>query len=209
MSNENTNQLIGLICAICFIVLTLVIPFTGVLGGFFQQTVSLTSLGTTIEQKNEYMWDGIEETALFFTIKVKYNSMESESQAGALWGLCQVWGIVYLLLTAIGGGLVAFYALGKMSGSEPRSLIGVLGVLSGLVGTIGEWAILLITISVEDWAAMEEALDILDGTITVPQINIIMLALFFVGWILLIFGYVAASKPVTNQSKPETMSYEY
>lgn len=210
VSNENKNQLIGLICAICFIVLTLVIPFTGVLGGFFQQKISMNYLGTTIDQNNEYLWDGIEESALFLTLKVGYDSLEAGSQAGALWGFCQIWGMVYLLLTALGGGIVAFYAFSRMSGSELSSSLGVLGVLSGLIGTMGEWVILFITIGSEDWAAMEDAFGLIgfEATVTIPNMNLLLFSLFIVGWILLIFGYIAASKPVINQSKPETQSYE-
>ncbi|MHA2175521.1 MAG: hypothetical protein ACXABI_11885 [Candidatus Hodarchaeales archaeon] len=213
MSSKSNDHTIGIICAIAFLVLTLGIPFTGLLGGFYSQDVSIDYLGTIIDQKNEYMWDGIEETATFIfitmTITVSYNQMATGSQAGALWNIADLWGMIYILLTVLGGGMVTFYAFMKMNGDNPNSLLNIGGVMLGLIGTVGEWAIIAITISIEDWDAMADALGVVGGTVTTPQINLLLLALFVTGWILLIFGSIKAAKPAVLPPKIEPTIADY
>ena len=116
LSGKSNDHMIGLMCAVGFLVLTLGIPFTGILGGFYEQTVTIDYLGSSISQHNECMWDGMDQTVVFIfsmTINVDYDNMEEGSQAGVLWNILGLWGTVYLLLTLIGGGLVAFYAFAK------------------------------------------------------------------------------------------------
>ncbi len=212
MSSKSNDHTIAIICAIVFLVLTLVIPFAGLVGGFYNQEVTLESLGTTITQKNEYMWDGIEETVVFIfsmTLTVSYNSMAEGSQAGILWNITQLWGLIYLLLTLLGGGAVAFYAFMKMNGDNPNPLLNTGGVILGLIGTVGEWAIITVTIISEDWEALAEVMGGIGGTVTIPQINILLLALFFIGWILLIYGSRRAAQPPSIPTKIEPTVAEY
>ncbi|MHA2032065.1 MAG: hypothetical protein ACW99Q_22060 [Candidatus Kariarchaeaceae archaeon] len=212
MSSKRNDHTIGIICAIAFLVLTLGIPFTGLAGGFYSQEVSIESLGITINQKNEYMWDGIEETLEFIfsmTITVSYDTMAADSQAGALWNLLGLWGMIYLLMTIAGGGIVAFYAFSKMNGSNPNPLLNMGGVILGLIGTVGEWVIITITLNAEDWEAMADVMGALGGTVTTPQINLLLLALFVIGWILLIFGSIMAAKPAVLPPKVEPTITDY
>ena len=212
MSSKSTDHTIAIICVIVFLVLTLGIPFTGVVGGFYNQEVSLESLGTTITQKNEFMWDGIDETVVFIfsiTITVSYNDLATGSQAGSLWTLTQLWGLVYLLLTLLGGGAVVIYAYLKMNGDTPNPLLNTGGVILGLIGTIGEWAIMTLTIFSEDWEALADSMGAIGGTVTTPQINILLLALFIIGWILLIYGSRRAAQPASIPTKIEPTVAEY
>jgi hypothetical protein len=212
LSSKNNEHTVGLICATGFLVLTLGIPFTGMLGGFYSQSVSMDFMGTPITQNNEYMWDGIEETAVFIfsmTVTVSYDTMEEGSQAGVLWNLLGLWGMIYLLSTLIGGGLVVFYAFSKMNGSTPKSYLNFGGVLLGLIGTIGEWTLMSLTLAVEDWEAMAAAMGALGGTVTSPSINLIMLASFIVGWILLIYGSRKAAQPAAFSPKKEPTVTDY
>jgi hypothetical protein len=74
---------------------------------------------------------------------------------------------------------------------------------------VGEWAIIAITISIEDWDAMADALGVVGGTVTTPQINLLLLALFVTGWILLIFGSIKAAKPAVLPPKIEPTIADY
>jgi len=205
MSSKSNDYVTAVICAIVFLALTLVIPFLGIVGGFYSQTVTLDYLGSTITQQNEYMWDGIEETVDFIismTITVSYDDMATGSQAGSLWNISGLWGTIYIILTLLGGGAVLIYAFLKMNGDNPNQLLNTGGLLLGLIGTVGEWVILTITIMSEDWELLAAAMGAIGGTVTTPQINILSLSLFIIGWISLIYGSISATKPpVTTYDK--------
>ncbi len=205
MSSKSNDYVTAVICAIVFLALTLVIPFLGIVGGFYSQTVTLDYLGSTITQQNEYMWDGIEETVDFIismTITVSYDDMATGSQAGSLWNISGLWGTIYIILTLLGGGAVLIYAFLKMNGDNPNQLLNTGGLLLGLIGTVGEWVILTITIMSEDWELLAAAMGAIGGTVTTPQINILSLSLFIIGWISLIYGSISSTKPpVTTYDK--------
>lgn len=212
LSSKNNDHMIGLMCAIGFLIITLGIPFTGILGGFYEQTVTIDYLGSSITQHNEYMWNGIDETVVYIfsiTINVGYDSMEEGSQAGILWNILGLWGIVYLLLTVTGGGLVAFYAFAKMNGDTPSHYLNIGGAILGLIGTVGEWTLMSLTLAIEDWEAMADDMGAVGGTVTLPELNILLLALFIIGWILLIYGSRKAAQPGIVPPKAEPTISDY
>jgi len=198
MSSKRNDHIVAVICVIVFLALTLVIPFLGIVGGLYSQTVTLDYLGSTITQQNEYMWDGIEESVDFIisiTVTVSYDDMATGSQAGSLWNISGLWGPIYIILTLLGGGAVLIYAFLKMNGDNPNQLLNIGGLLLGLIGTVGEWVILTITIMSEDWELLADAMGAIGGTVTTPKINILLLGIFIIGWISLIYGSIRATEP--------------
>ena len=211
MSTQSNDHVIGIIFAGIFLLLTLFVPFIGIVGGFYNMDLPYESGGIDINAEADCLWDGIEVTVHFIitaSATLDYDDLAEGSQAGALWNLLGLWGFVYLLFTLLGGGAVAIYAFLKMGGGTVNPLLNTGGVALGLIGTVGEWVIMSLAIMSEDWSTTDTGMGIPAGSYT-PQINIILLALFIVGWVCLIYGSMRAAKLAMVSTKEEPTLSEY
>ncbi|MFX0152831.1 MAG: hypothetical protein ACFFAJ_18765 [Candidatus Hodarchaeota archaeon] len=106
---------------------------------------------------------------------------QGELSAELIWQIIPLWGLVWLVLGIVGAVLLLLPAFQKLQGQKPIR-VGKIGLAIGLIATVGEYGLFIIAWVLEDWET------------TTPNINIILLACFVIGWIGLIIGYIFAKK---------------
>ena len=203
-SENNTNAVIGIIGAGVFFFLTVIVSFLKVLGGFLSWNVTEGLFIGTFD----FYWDKMTVTVLFISVGIGYDDFESleslgiESNLEIIWTILPLWGLVFLGLGFLGAVLVVIPPLMKLGNAQPiEAPLGLIGLIAGLVATGVEYGLFLLLWLLEDWG--EQA----------PNINIILLGSFIIGWIALIIGYYFSTKisessvysPVTP-SKPTTLT---
>ena len=180
-SDDKSDGIIGLIGAIVFAALAIVVPFLKLEGFGF---ITDSALGITMD----FMWDGLQMAAGGVTATTAYTDlvdswdlMGTPSNIEIVWTIIPLWGFVFIGLGLIGALLVLIPAIQKMTGSDPMG-IAFYGFLAGFIATFVEVLLFVIV------GLMEENLD---GGI--ENFGWITIGLIVVGWVALFFGYKKAS----------------
>ncbi len=211
--SEDHPYLIGTITVIVFLVLALFIPFTGIIGGFFQTTVTTPLPGSgEYTRETDYFWDGVGDTHGSFAhyIRINYEKLDDGSLTGRLWLLCHIWGYIFILFPLLGSGLIIYYIVAGRTDREPNPFIINLGFRFGMLATIGEWIILFITFLLEDWTSLPRIARRAGVPAIMPSLNVTLFSLSVIGWIVFIYGYKTISNPKIKQRyKPSEAKYVY
>jgi len=184
---------------VLFAFLTVIVSFLKVLGGFLSWSGTEELLTGTID----FYWDEMTVTVFPISIGIGYDdclNIGTESNLEIIWRILPLWGLVFLGLGLIGAVLVAIPPLMKLGNSQPiETPLAKIGLVTGLIATVVEFSLFLILWLFEDWG--EPA----------PNINIILLGCFIIGWIALIIGYYFPTKilessvySLVTPSKPTT-----
>jgi hypothetical protein len=177
-SDDMTNGIVGLVGSLVFAVLTILVPLVKVFGGFLTYSETVEFFEQEITTKIDYYWDVVEGTLGGLSIEFNYPDYVDQSDLSAefIWQIIPLWGLLWIILGLLGTVLVAIPAVQKLSGQEP-SKIWNFGVIIGLIGTMVEYGIFIAAWLLEDWAGE-----------TQPEINLILLGCFVIGWIAIIIG---------------------
>ncbi|MFX1424692.1 MAG: hypothetical protein ACFFB2_20415 [Promethearchaeota archaeon] len=182
-SEDQKNAVISIVGTVLFAVLTILLPLLKVLGGFLTYSESTEILSQTVKTSVDYYWDKVTGSILGISLDYTYNQYvdQGELSAEIIWQIIPLWGLIWLILGIIGVVLVILPAFQKLLDQEPIR-VGKIGLGAGLIATVGEYGLFIIAWVLEDWET------------TTPNINIILLACFVIGWIGLIIGYIFAMK---------------
>ncbi|MHA1228848.1 MAG: hypothetical protein ACTSPV_19155 [Candidatus Hodarchaeales archaeon] len=186
MSSELENQknaIISIVGTVIFSVLTILVPLLKVLGGFLIYSETSELFGQQITTKVDYFWDQITGSVMGLSLNLTYDQLvqQGDSAVELIWQIIPIWGLIWIVLGVIGAILVGITAFQKLQGQKQ---IGVakIGLVIGLVATLGEYGLFFLALALEKWDS------------TTPNINIILLGCFVIGWVGLILGYVYATK---------------
>jgi hypothetical protein len=203
--------LIGIAAVLIFWGLVLIVPFTGIIGGFFQQTITIpVTESRETSQNNEFLWDGVGYSPDPNYVMIYYEKLDNGSFIGRLWLLCRIWGFIFLIFPLVGSGLIIYYIASEFFERQTSDFFVKLGFNLGLLATIGEWVILFFTIQLEDWSPIIEFAENRGGTANIPNLNLILFSLSVIGWIVFIYGYKTILNPeIKNRYKPSEAKYVY
>ena len=176
MADNNVNNIIGIIGTAVFAVLAIIVPFLKILGGFMQKSITFI-----IDISYDWHWDVFTTSTAGVSVDVAYADLPGGSDFEFIWGILPIWGLAWLGLGLIGAILVLVPPLMKLGNMEPPGApLGLIGLLAGLIATVVEYGLFLILFLLEDW----------DATFGItPDLNIILLGCFVIGWVGLIVGY--------------------
>ena len=180
-SDSKSDGIIGLIGAVIFAVLAVVIPFIKLEGfGFLtKKELSITM---------DFFWDEVKRGPIklsydmYLDILELKGAIEGQKPTEILWTIIPLWGFAFLGLGILAAILVIVPALQKMSGSEPIG-VAFYGFLAGFIGTFIEFTLFLVAGLIDG--------DLMGGGL--DNVNFILLGMFVVSWVALFFGYKKAS----------------
>lgn len=114
---------------------------------------------------------------LGLTINFTYDEyvQQGDLSAEIIWRIVPLWGLIWLILGFIGAVLMVLPAFQKLQGQKPIK-VAKIGLIIGLVATVVEYGLFIVAWVLEEWET------------TTPNINIILLGCFIIGWIGLIIG---------------------
>jgi len=186
MSLESENQknaIISIVGTFIFAVLTILLPLLKVFGGFLTYSASADFLGQQITSKFDYFWDQVTGSLMGLSINFTYDEYVQQGDLSAefIWQIIPIWGLIWIILGLIGAVLVLLPAFQKFQGQKPIE-VAKIGLVIGLIATIVEYGLFIVALILEEWET------------TTPNINIILLGCFVIGWIGLIVGYVFTAK---------------
>ncbi len=186
-NKKATNALLGVGV---FVFLTILIPFFKLGGGFLTYSSYDELSGST--GTIDFFWDEMSVSVSFIEVGFSYSDFSSTfgfaSNVQFVWDLLPIWGFLFLILGILGAVLVAITPLQQLGGSQPsESSYGRNGLIVALIGTGVEYSLFLILWAFEDWG-------------TRPDLNLIILGCFILGWIALSWGHSAAAAIPTSDS---------
>ncbi|PWI48186.1 hypothetical protein CEE45_07710 [Candidatus Heimdallarchaeota archaeon B3_Heim] len=181
MTESKTNAFIGLIGAVVFGVLAIIVPFLKMTGfGFITETGTVPVIN--VDYTADIFWDGgTTKLTGVPAVDVAFSDFV-DSSIQIIWDIAGLWMFVFIGLGLIGFLLVAIPPVQKLAGMEPMNL-GFFGLIAGLVATVVHYLLIVLG------ALLDEAFE---GGI--ENLNLIMLVLMIVGWVALIVGYIYGSK---------------
>ena len=207
MSKGDLNQknaINSLIGAGIFALLTVIIPVMKIAGGFLTWSEYDPELGysSTID----FFWDEIVVgTMVFFKVGVSYSDMTTVSEDinyEVIWKIIPIWGIIYIVIGICGAILIAYPGIQVLWGSSKSDKpVSLYGLFAGLVGTGVEYLLFIFLWQFENWGSSK------------PDLNVIILICFIIGWIVLLWGYFSSIKiknivPFVPESISKQINYE-
>ncbi|MFX0063638.1 MAG: hypothetical protein ACFFC7_15820 [Candidatus Hermodarchaeota archaeon] len=176
--NIPVYNLLAIICAIVFGIITVLLPLLNLfgfilLGGFLQYS---SPSGVT-----NFFWFGLRSPT---GIIMPFNSMFPKFQPEILWTILPLWGIASIILAIIGTIGILVPAFSKIIGKEPTNFrMAKFGLIAGLFGTIIQWLLFLI-----GWLLIGELWS------SITNLNILLLGAYLIAWFALFIGYWSVSK---------------
>ncbi len=189
-SSTDTNLIYGIVGISVFAILTIIIPFLKILGGFIQISADL-GFGSTL--KFDFYWDVVSMKSSTWgftqTTTAAYTDFTSEfTDLEIIWNLIPLWGIIGLVIGLLGVVLVLIHPMKKLRNIESTNTsLSVIGLIAGLIATGVEYGLFILLFFLEDWETL------LNET-SPPELNIILLVCFVIGWIALVVGYNYTTK---------------
>ncbi len=186
-SDTDINLIYGIVGISVFAILTIIIPFLKILGGFIQISADL-GFGTTL--KFNFNWDNIlvRQSAFGITETTSGAYTDLTSDIEIIWNLISIWGIIWLITGFLGVVLVLIHPIKKLKNIESTNKsLSVIGLIATLIATVVEYGLFLLAFLLEDWETITSG-------VPPPKLNIIILGCFVIGWIALVIGYYYTTK---------------
>lgn len=191
--DRNENDIAGIIRIGVFFLLTILIPFLKIGGGFLWGEISTTDFSLSID----LFWDrmtGLSNSVPFNSDYRAFNnpvfdSIGVEEGFSFVWLIIPLWGPIWLTLGILGTGLLLISPTMNIRNKEPIKFpLGKIGLIIGLIGTVVQYSLFLLVLILEDWGEFA------------PHINLLILSCFIIGWISLINGYRYTRKTIEKIS---------
>jgi ABC-type branched-subunit amino acid transport system ATPase component len=187
--DNNRNSINGMIGVVIFFLLTILVPFLQIGGGFLWGPIGVADISLSIdlywnEMTGIIMGLPFDDHYRAFTNPI-YASIGVEEGIHLIWLIIPLWSSIWLGLGILGAVLVLIPPLMKIGKKEPIKIpLGLIGLIIGLIATMVQYGLFFLLWLVEDW-----------GDIS-PHLNIFILGCFIFGWISLVNGYRYPRKKV-------------
>jgi hypothetical protein len=189
-SDDVRNGLVSIVCSLVFVVLTVLVPFLRVIGGFLKYSTTIPYQGQDELWTMDFHWNNViwgwlglfNEYTYPDWLELKVQRDEALSLE-VIWQIIPFWGFVWIALGVLGAVLVVIPAVQKIFGQQ-SSKIWIIGIVLGFIGTIVEYGLFIVLWLLEDWKEPSG-----------PEINLLLLGCFIIGWVAFIIGAFFVRKP--------------
>ncbi len=172
---EQKNTIIGIMGSIFFVFLTILVPLFRIFGGFL--TYSSSSIS------GEWYWNEVSISGMISREMSYPEYVAQNDELSGLWLTIGDWGLFWIVLGFFGAFCIILPSIRKF---PEKPIIGVIvptiGLITGLLATVVEFGLFFLVLNEEDWGA------------TTPDLNLVLLACFILGWIVFIISYYFSLK---------------